>query len=115
MMKIVNQISKSIKSIPKDKVVSSYFVKGDGTTFHNFAVNGIVYIDRKDSDSEYSKTFEVYHVEDVEEITFYNRVIYYMYTRDGIDGYYKDAYRFEFNKYINNTGALPYESIYYIY
>lgn len=112
-MKIVNEISKSIKSIPKDKVVSSYFVGGVVQSCQSSVVNGVVYNDMASTVDDYFKGFEVFYINNVDENVFLQSISYYAYTRDGIDGYFKNDRSFKFNKYMTDTGALPYESIYY--
>lgn len=105
MMNIVNKISKYIRKIPKDKCASSYLVEENNDTYHTTIINGVAYIENTHIFWNFYKEFEVY-LEDWQTYPYSE-----IYTRDGIDGYLIGY--FEFNKYINNTHVIPYESIYY--
>lgn len=115
MMNIANQISKTIKAIPKDKCVSSYSEKESGSKYINNIINGVVYSEETFTDWKFAKSIKVYRLEDVDDKSLYNKISHYIYTRDGIDGYFIREYNFKFNKYINDTGAYSYKSIYDYY
>lgn len=115
MMNIVNKISKTINTIPNNKCVSSYFEKEDGLKYSNNVVNGVVYSEETYTGWRFVKSIKIYRLEDVDDKAFYNKIGYFIYTRDGIDGYFIGRNRFKFNKYIKDTGAYSYKSIYGYY